>query len=115
MPRLIANEFAGVAAMLRGVNKQIIEINGTDNAFFEKAVLYVRPECCDISDTKLHTGALEFLDGLSVEKNKLPVGSCKKVKQSGKNTFKKTIVAAVATAFALLATVLGVVLIAING
>ena len=29
--------------MLKGVNKRIVEINKTDSIYFEKAVLYLRP------------------------------------------------------------------------
>ncbi len=30
--------------MLKGVNKRIVEINKTDSLYFEKAVLYLRPD-----------------------------------------------------------------------
>ena len=33
--------------MLRGVNRQIIEVNETDSRYFEKAILYVRPDCSE--------------------------------------------------------------------
>lgn len=48
--------------MLRGVNKQIIEINSTDNAYFEKAVFYVRPEYADENAEKLQADAESFLN-----------------------------------------------------
>lgn len=54
--------------MLRGVNKQIIEINSTDNCYFEKAILFVRPEFSEVSETKLHDNAAEFLKDIETEK-----------------------------------------------
>ncbi len=51
--------------MIKGVNKQIIEINDMDNKVFEKAVLYVRPECSEISEAKLYNSANEFAKEVS--------------------------------------------------
>ncbi len=51
--------------MIKGVNKQIIEINETENKIFEKAVLYVRPEYAELSDTKLYNSANEFIEEIS--------------------------------------------------
>lgn len=42
--------------VIKGVNRRIIEISGTDNSCFEKAVLYVRPDC-DISQSRLEAEA----------------------------------------------------------
>ena len=47
--------------MIKGVNKQIIEINDIENKVFEKAVLYIRPEYSDCSISKLHNSANEFI------------------------------------------------------
>lgn len=47
--------------MIKGVNKQIIEINDIENKVFEKAVLYIRPEYSDSSISKLHNSAKEFI------------------------------------------------------
>ena len=30
--------------MIKGVNRRVVEINGMNNDYFEKAVLYIRPE-----------------------------------------------------------------------
>ncbi len=51
--------------MIKGVNKQIIEINDMDNKVFEKAVLYVRPEYSDMAETKLRNSANEFAKQVS--------------------------------------------------
>lgn len=34
--------------MLKGVNKNIVEINDTGNMYFERAVLFIRPEMNDV-------------------------------------------------------------------
>ncbi len=54
--------------MLRGVNRQIIEINSTDNSYFEKAILFVRPEFSALSEGKLHDNANLFLKDIETEK-----------------------------------------------
>lgn len=40
--------------MLKGINKQILEITNTDSPYFEKIIFFVRPE-----GTKLAEGALQ--------------------------------------------------------
>lgn len=54
--------------MLRGVNKQIIEINSTENDFFEKAILFVRPEKTETDAEELHKRATKFLNEVSTGK-----------------------------------------------
>lgn len=54
--------------MLRGVNRQIIEINSTDNCYFEKAILFVRPEFSELSQTKLQDNANVFLKDIATQK-----------------------------------------------
>lgn len=48
--------------MIKGVNKQIIEINDLENKIFEKAVLYIRPEYSDASFGKLYNSAKDFVN-----------------------------------------------------
>lgn len=50
--------------MLKGVNKQIIEINNTGNDYFEKVLFFVRPEYCSLSHRKLETGAQSYMEQL---------------------------------------------------
>ena len=52
--------------LLRGVNRQIIEINETDDIYFEKAVLYVRPEYADGQTAELQESAHVFLKKLDL-------------------------------------------------
>ena len=67
--------------MLRGVSKQIIEINSTDNRYFEKAILFVRPEFADMTEAKLRDNATEFLKLIETEKERVkPINNPKKSK-----------------------------------
>lgn len=47
--------------MIKGVNKQIIEINSTNSAFFEKAVLYIKPSMQDFSHKVLAREAQHYV------------------------------------------------------
>ena len=46
--------------MLKGINKQIIEIKCTNNEHFEKALLFVRSGCEEVSYAELLTSAEEL-------------------------------------------------------
>ena len=50
--------------MLRGVNKQIIEVNNTGNRYFDKALLFVNPQYADISRHKLDIEANKYIENL---------------------------------------------------
>ena len=43
--------------MLKGVNKQVLEIAQTENGFFEKAIFFVKPEYSGMSEGKLKESA----------------------------------------------------------
>lgn len=47
--------------MIKGVNKNIVEINDTGNIYFERAVLYVSPEMSDVPYSHLLKEANEYL------------------------------------------------------
>lgn len=51
--------------MVKGVNKTIIEINNTGNAFFERAILFVDPDFSRMGEKKLHEEAVRFLGQVS--------------------------------------------------
>ena len=38
--------------MIKGVNKKVIEINHPDSAYFERAVLYLKPDVKDIPPSR---------------------------------------------------------------
>ena len=43
--------------MIKGVNKQVLEINETQTGFFEKAIFFVKPEYTGMSEGKLRESA----------------------------------------------------------
>lgn len=45
--------------MIKGVNKKVIEINRPDSVYFERAVLYLKP---DVKDIPPHAAQMETLD-----------------------------------------------------
>lgn len=53
--------------MVKGVNKQIIEINDTGNSYFEKVLLFVAPGKSDKTAEKLKSEAKSYLLNLSSE------------------------------------------------
>lgn len=65
--------------LIKGVNRRIVEITGMKNDYFEKAVLYIRPEKHGTSDTRLElearcaAGKLSSEHRLSQPKEKLPL------------------------------------------
>lgn len=47
--------------MIKGVNRQVLEIHDTGNDYFEKALFFVKPEYSTINERKLHEQALQSL------------------------------------------------------
>lgn len=54
--------------MLKGINRRIIEINRTNNEYFEKAILFVRSDKMDFEHSLLSRQADDYLKNLSVPK-----------------------------------------------
>ena len=54
--------------MVKGVNKQIIEISDTGNQSFERAILFVRPDSQRLDSETLHCNAADFLAKPSIRK-----------------------------------------------
>ncbi len=52
----------GVTDLIKGVNKQVLEITETQNSFFEKAIFFVKPEYMGLSEGKLHERAKNELE-----------------------------------------------------
>lgn len=44
-------------AMLKGTNRQVIEITQLDCEYFERAFFFVKPECANVSEGKLRERA----------------------------------------------------------
>ncbi len=51
--------------MLRGINRSIIEINETENKYFEKIIVFVRPEFGNLSDSHLQKEAVRLVGNMS--------------------------------------------------
>lgn len=51
--------------MVRGTNKRIIEINDTQNPYFERAVLYLKDTQEAVSKKAMETQAQRFLSSLA--------------------------------------------------
>lgn len=43
--------------MLKGTNRQVIEITQTDCEYFERVMFFVKPECANVSEGKLRERA----------------------------------------------------------
>ena len=43
--------------MLKGVNRQVVEIPQPESAYFEKVIFFVKPEFSDVSELKLKSSA----------------------------------------------------------
>ncbi len=51
--------------MLRGTNRSIIEVNNTENRYFEKIIIFVKPEFANLSSEKLEKEALRLIKNMS--------------------------------------------------
>ena len=52
--------------MVKAVNKLVLEINNTENEYFEKPICYIRPEMS--CNSKLRSQAQLYLNKISLEK-----------------------------------------------
>jgi len=43
--------------MIKGINRQVLELNDTGNEYFEKAILFVKPEYSGLGEGKLRERA----------------------------------------------------------
>lgn len=48
--------------MIKGVNKQVLEIMETQNGFFEKAIFFVKPEYSGMSESRLRESAKKEIE-----------------------------------------------------
>lgn len=78
--------------MIKGVNKQIIEINDIENEHFYKAILFVRPESSPRSEEYLNKQANEYINLTEDNIKTAPIGYLR-AKQCGR---KKGLVLAAA-------------------
>lgn len=50
--------------MIKGVNRRVIEINNPDGEYFEKAILFVKPEKSGDNPKILRSVAMEYLSDI---------------------------------------------------
>ncbi|MBE6800032.1 MAG: hypothetical protein E7529_02370 [Ruminococcaceae bacterium] len=67
--------------MIKGVNKQVLEISETQNGFFEKAIFFVKPEYSGMGEGRLKESARKEIENAG----KPPVRSYKYKKERMKN------------------------------
>lgn len=57
--------------MVKGINRQVLELNDTGSRYFEKAFFFVKPEYSRESESVLRQSALRAVnEGLGVPKNR---------------------------------------------
>lgn len=49
--------------MIKGINRQVLEVNNTENEFFEKVVFYVKPEHSATAADRLNYEASMYAKG----------------------------------------------------
>ncbi len=65
--------------MIKGVNRRVVEITGMNNDYFEKAMLYIRPDKSGTSQTRLElearsaAGQLYTPEDCLSNKKKIPI------------------------------------------
>lgn len=52
---------------MRGVNKLIVEIKNTDNEFFDRAILFVKPGKITADQSSLNENAQKLLSAVNLE------------------------------------------------
>ena len=74
--------------MIKGVNKQVLEISETQNGFFEKAIFFVKPEYSGMGEGRLKESARKEIESAG----KPPVRNYKYKNERIKNIAKITAV-----------------------
>ena len=74
--------------MIKGVNKQVLEISETQNGFFEKAIFFVKPEYSGMGEGRLKESARKEIESAG----KPPVRNHKYKNERIKNITKITAV-----------------------
>ena len=57
----------GSVVMIKGVNRQIIEITDISSQYYERALLIVKPEFSYVNKTKLEKEARDFLGNVGIK------------------------------------------------
>lgn len=62
--------------MLKGVNKQVVEVVEVDNEFFERAILFVKPEKQQNGEEALRENARRYVGSLRWRPRQPAAGGC---------------------------------------
>lgn len=73
MEIIFLNKGREIFRMLRGINKQIIEIKCPNNECFEKILLFVKAEKTDLSNVYVREKAKSYYDSVMMSYGKLPL------------------------------------------
>lgn len=84
--------------LIKGVNKQVLEINEIDNTFFEKAIFFVKPEYSGLSEGRLREMAQKKLNSTGAPP--------KPIENDGKAALKKHIKTALIAIFGIISGIL---------
>ena len=86
--------------MIKGVNRQIIEVNDTDSELFERAIFFVRPGAESADANALHSEAQRIVDRSALT---APCRSAKKGRRRISRAALRLMIFALAAAVAVLA------------
>lgn len=75
--------------MVKGVNKSVIEINCTDNGYFERAILFVNPEYSYMSGKRITAEAEKFAKSLD---ESITISECDGDKKSARMVRAKRLI-----------------------
>lgn len=75
--------------MVKGVNKSVIEINCTDNGYFERAILFVNPEYSYLSGKRITAEAEKFAKSLD---ESIVISECGREKENSRTERTKRII-----------------------
>lgn len=93
--------------MVKGVNRQIIEINDTGSKYFERILLFVTPAASQVNTRRLEKEAVNILGGISPD---LPVKMGLRAHHKNKRVKRRvlaiSVAAVVVTAAVLLLNIL---------
>lgn len=96
--------------MIKGVNKQIVEINYTKNDYIEKAILIINPSKSSVSKEIISQKADDYMQTIISKKNEDYLHSIKKQAKVLKEK-QKMIAAAIFLSVSLVVTLIAIIIL----
>lgn len=81
--------------MLKGINKQVVEITRPDSTYFEKVIFFVKPEYASLSEDRIRSKAERFIN----DSERPPEKRKEKSRKAAFITFLKFALASLSGAF----------------